>query len=247
MRYIDCNRGECKNIFNCAEDTIDVLSYAIILLNTSLHNPNVKQNEKMKFDQFLKMTKGIDNGHDINKDYMQNVYERIKLTELKPGRDHTNSVNDFEKNLVGPKKPTTLFSLPHRRLVCLVQLYEVFDLTKKEKLNSHQRECFLFNDMLVVREWKLCFFFVVEKFSNYQISLKVTKIFSKKKSNTLYTYRSGFPLQNMNVVLFVTNREFFFLMYINLKVNIFRNENINRLPIWNSINTYAREKGAHYF
>ncbi len=43
-----------------------MLSYAIILLNTSLHNPNVKQNEKMKFDQFLKMTKGIDNGHDIN-------------------------------------------------------------------------------------------------------------------------------------------------------------------------------------
>ena len=75
-----------------------------------------------------------------------------------------------------------MFALPFRRLVCLVQLYEVFDLTKKEKLNSHQRECFLFNDMLVV-----------------------TKIFSKKKNNTLYTYRCGFPLQNMNVVLFVTN------------------------------------------
>ena len=90
----------------------------------------------------------------------------------------------FEKNLVGPKKPTTLFSLPYRRLVCLVQLYEIFDLTKKEKVNSHQRECFLFNDMLVV-----------------------TKIFSKKKNHTLYTYRCGFPLQNMNVVLFVTNRK----------------------------------------
>lgn len=184
LRYIECNRLECKNVFNCAEDTIDVLSYAIILLNTSLHNPNVKLNEKMKFDQFLKMTKGIDNGHDIDKDYMQYIYERVKQNEFKPGKDHTNSVNDFEKNLVGPKKPTTLFSLPYRRLVCLVQLYEIFDLTKKEKVNSHQRECFLFNDMLVV-----------------------TKIFSKKKNHTLYTYRCGFPLQNMNVVLFVTNRK----------------------------------------
>lgn len=182
LRYIECNRVECKRVFNCAEDTIDVLSYAIILLNTSLHNPNVKHNEKMKFDQFLKMTKGIDNGHDIEKEYMHGVYERVKQTEFKPGKDHTNSVNEFEKNLVGPKKPTTLFSLPYRRLVCLVQLYEIFDLTKKEKLNSHQRECFLFNDMLVV-----------------------TKVFSKKKNNTLYTYRCGFPLQNMNVVLFVTN------------------------------------------
>jgi len=159
-----------------------VLAYAIILLNTSIHNPNVKASERMKFEQFLKMTKGIDNGVDIDKDYMQGIYERVKNNEFKPGKDHTNSVNDFEKNLVGPKKPATLFSLPHRRLVCLVQLYEIFDLTKKEKTNSHQRECFLFNDILVV-----------------------TKVFSKKKNQTLYTYRCGFPLQGMNVVLFVTN------------------------------------------
>lgn len=128
------------------------------------------------------MTKGIDNGADIEKDYMNGIYERVRTNEFKPGKDHTNSVNEFEKNLVGPKKPTTLFSLPHRRLVCLVQLYEIFDLTKKEKTNSHQRECFLFNDILVV-----------------------TKVFSKKKNNKLYTYRCGFPLQGMNVVLFVTN------------------------------------------
>ncbi len=128
------------------------------------------------------MTKGIDNGCDIEKEYMHGIYERVRTNEFKPGKDHTNSVNEFEKNLVGPKKPTTLFSLPHRRLVCLVQLYEIFDLTKKEKTNSHQRECFLFNDILVV-----------------------TKVFSKKKNNTLYTYRCGFPLQGMNVVLFVTN------------------------------------------
>ena len=96
------------------------------------------------------MTKGIDNGDDIDKDYLHGIYERVKQTEFKPGNDHTNSVNDFEKNLVGAKKPATLFSLPHRRLVCLVQLYEIFDLTKKEKSNSHQRECFLFNDILIV-------------------------------------------------------------------------------------------------
>ena len=149
-RYIECNKLECKNMFNRAEDTLDVLAYAIILLNTSIHNPNVKPNEKMKFEQFLKMTKGIDNGFDIDKDYLQGLYDRVKHNEFKPGKDHTNSVMDFEKNLVGPKKPTTLFALPYRRLVCLVQLYEICDLTKKEKPNSHQRDCFLFNDILVV-------------------------------------------------------------------------------------------------
>jgi IQ motif/SEC7 domain-containing protein len=96
------------------------------------------------------MTKGIDNGNDIEKEYLKGIYERVKENEFKPGKDHTNSVSEFEKNLVGAKKPVTLLSLPHRRLVCLVQLYEINDLTKKEKTNSHQRECFLFNDILIV-------------------------------------------------------------------------------------------------
>lgn len=149
-RYIDCNKQECKKLFNNPDETIEVLAYAIILLNTSIHNPNVKPQEKMKYEQFLKMTKSIDNGLDINKDYLLGIYDRVKQNEFKPGKDHTNSVMDFEKNLVGPKKPAGLFALPHRRLVCLVQLYEVYDLSKKEKANSHQRECFLFNDILVV-------------------------------------------------------------------------------------------------
>jgi IQ motif/SEC7 domain-containing protein len=150
-RYIECNKQECKRLFKCAEETIEVLAYAIILLNTSIHNPNVKLNEKMKFEQFLKMTRGIDNGNDIDSDYLFGVYERVKQNEFKPGKDHTNSVMDFEKSLVGTKKPLNLFALPHRRLVCIVQLCEVYDITKKERPNAHLRDCFLFNDILVVR------------------------------------------------------------------------------------------------
>lgn len=152
-RFIECNQTECKRLFNCAEETIEVLAYAVILLNTSIHNPNVKHNDKMKFEQFVKMTKGIDNGHDIDRDYLLGIYERVKLNEFKPGKDHTNSVIDFEKSLVGSKKPTIMFALPHRRLVCIVQLYEVYDLYKKEKANAHLRDCFLFNDILVVSQF----------------------------------------------------------------------------------------------
>ena len=41
-------------------------------------------------------------------------------------------------------------SLPHRRLVCYCRLYEVHDPAKKEKAGLHQREVFLFNDILMV-------------------------------------------------------------------------------------------------
>ncbi len=39
---------------------------------------------------------------------------------------------------------------PHRRLVCYCRLYEIYDLSKRERLTAHQREVFLFNDLLVV-------------------------------------------------------------------------------------------------
>jgi len=41
-------------------------------------------------------------------------------------------------------------AVPCRRLVCYCRLCEVADITKKESLDRHQREMFLFNDILLV-------------------------------------------------------------------------------------------------
>ena len=72
------------------------------------------------------------------------------------------------------KKPN--LALPHRRLVCYCRLYEIPDVNKRERVGVHQREVFLFNDLLVV-----------------------TKIFSKKKSSVTYTFRQSFPLAGLAV------------------------------------------------
>jgi len=44
-------------------DTCYVLSFAIIMLNTSLHNPSVK--DKPSVEQFIQMNRGINNGGDL--------------------------------------------------------------------------------------------------------------------------------------------------------------------------------------
>lgn len=44
-------------------DTCYVLSYAIIMLNTSLHNPAVK--DKPTVDRFVAMNRGINDGGDL--------------------------------------------------------------------------------------------------------------------------------------------------------------------------------------
>lgn len=43
-----------------------------------------------------------------------------------------------------------VLSVPHRRLVCCSRLFEVTDVNKAQKQAAHQREVFLFNDLIVV-------------------------------------------------------------------------------------------------
>lgn len=53
----------------CATDTCYILSFAIIMLNTSLHNPNVK--DKPTVERFISMNRGINDGGDLPEDLLR--------------------------------------------------------------------------------------------------------------------------------------------------------------------------------
>nr|XP_014351173.1 PREDICTED: IQ motif and SEC7 domain-containing protein 1 isoform X5 [Latimeria chalumnae] len=174
QRYCICNPGVVRQFRN--PDTIFILAFAIILLNTDMYSPNVKPERKMKLEDFVKNLRGVDDGEDIPREMLIGIYERIHKRELKTNEDHVSQVQKVEKLIVG-KKP--VLSLPHRRLVCYCRLFEVPDPNKPQKLGLHQREIFLFNDLLVV-----------------------TKIFQKKKNSVTYSFRQSFSLYGMQVLLF---------------------------------------------
>lgn len=50
-------------------DTCYVLSFSIIMLNTSLHNPNVR--DKPPFERFVSMNRGINGGSDLPEDQLR--------------------------------------------------------------------------------------------------------------------------------------------------------------------------------
>ncbi|XP_057677963.1 IQ motif and SEC7 domain-containing protein 2 [Corythoichthys intestinalis] len=174
QRYCVCNPLLVRQFQN--PDTIFILAFAIILLNTDMYSPNVKAERKMKLEDFIKNLRGVDNGQDIPRDLLVGIYQRIQKWELRTNDDHVSQVQAVERVLVG-KKP--VLSLPHRRLVCCCQLYEVPDTNRPQRIGLHQREVFLFNDLLVV-----------------------TKIFQKKKSSVTYSFRHSFPLVEMQVHMF---------------------------------------------
>ncbi|XP_075839606.1 IQ motif and SEC7 domain-containing protein 1 isoform X1 [Microtus pennsylvanicus] len=184
QRYCVCNPGVVRQFRN--PDTIFILAFAIILLNTDMYSPNVKPERKMKLEDFVKNLRGVDDGEDIPRETLIGIYERIRKRELKTNEDHVSQVQKVEKLIVGKKPIGSLhhglgcvLSLPHRRLVCYCRLFEVPDPNKPQKLGLHQREIFLFNDLLVV-----------------------TKIFQKKKNSVTYSFRQSFSLYGMQVLLF---------------------------------------------
>lgn len=58
-------------------DTCFVLSFAIIMLNTSLHNPAVK--DKQTIEQFIAMNRGIDNGDDLPRELLEVSFVHLLL------------------------------------------------------------------------------------------------------------------------------------------------------------------------
>ncbi|CAF3836562.1 unnamed protein product [Rotaria sp. Silwood1] len=155
-------------------DTIFILAFAIIMLNTDLHSRNIKPERKMRLEQFIKNLRAIDDGENLDINYLTGIYERIRADEFRPDADHVTQVAKFEQILIG-KKPILI--APHRRLVCYCRLYEIYDLIKREKLTNHQREIYLFNDLLVI-----------------------TKLSGKKHQQ----FRQAFRLSGMNIYLFET-------------------------------------------
>ncbi|KAM4573149.1 IQ motif and SEC7 domain-containing protein 3 isoform 1-T1 [Odontesthes bonariensis] len=176
QRYCMCNPDVVQQFHN--PDTIFILAFAVVLLNTDMYSPNIKPQRKMGLDDFIRNLRGVDDGADIPREMVAGIYERIQQRELRSNEDHVTYVSRVEQSILGLK---TILAVPHRRLVCCCRLFEVPDANKphKQKLSQIQREVFLFNDLLLIL--KLC---------------------PKKKSSASYTFCKAMGLLGMQFHLF---------------------------------------------
>ncbi|XP_033118471.1 cytohesin-1-like isoform X2 [Anneissia japonica] len=92
-RMMECfAKGYCetnKGVFE-STDTCYVLSFAIIMLNTSLHNQSVK--DKPNLDRFISMNRGINDGKDLPHELLSSLYESIKKEPFKIPEDDGNDL-----------------------------------------------------------------------------------------------------------------------------------------------------------
>jgi brefeldin A-resistance guanine nucleotide exchange factor 1 len=77
-------------------DAVYVLTYAIIMLNTDQHNPNVaKQGKSMTFQDFARNLRGVNAGKDFAPEYLQSIFDSIKSNEIILPEEHDNK-NAFD-------------------------------------------------------------------------------------------------------------------------------------------------------
>lgn len=74
--------AENEGIFSCA-DTAYILAFSLMMLNTDLFNRSLKESEKMTCDQFCNNNRGIDQGEDLPRGMLEDMYGRIKNEEIR--------------------------------------------------------------------------------------------------------------------------------------------------------------------
>ncbi|EWM27144.1 brefeldin a-inhibited guanine nucleotide-exchange protein 1 [Nannochloropsis gaditana] len=63
-------------------DTAFILSFSIIMLNTDLHNPSVREDRRMTKDDFIRNNRGISSGADLPEAFLSRIYDNIKRSAI---------------------------------------------------------------------------------------------------------------------------------------------------------------------
>jgi brefeldin A-resistance guanine nucleotide exchange factor 1 len=82
------NNAKPEGIAN--KDAIYVLTYAVIILNTDQHNPNLKSAKRMQVEDFAKNLRGVNDGKDFDPEYLQAIYDSIRTREIILPEEHDN-------------------------------------------------------------------------------------------------------------------------------------------------------------
>ncbi|KAJ7871479.1 hypothetical protein B0H14DRAFT_2724284 [Mycena olivaceomarginata] len=72
------------------EDAVYVLAYSVIMLNTDLHNPQVRK--RMTIEDYTRNLRGVNNNTDFSPEFLQNIYDSIRRREIIMPEEHVGQL-----------------------------------------------------------------------------------------------------------------------------------------------------------
>ena len=82
-------------------DVAFILSFSIIMLNTDLHNPAIKEERRMTREGFIRNNRGICDGQDLPQELLNSIFDRIKENPISLKED------DEARERAGESKPSS--------------------------------------------------------------------------------------------------------------------------------------------
>lgn len=135
-----CEQQGESSIFKDA-DAIYVLSFSTIMLNTDLHNPTIKEENRMTCQQFLRNNRGINGGDDLPDDFLQTLYKQIKEDQIQVNRDLGEIIKN-ENDDVRTAWESILAKGAEVAAPCFTPIY-----AKREKASSDTHDKAMFTDL----------------------------------------------------------------------------------------------------
>ncbi|KAH7889929.1 hypothetical protein F5I97DRAFT_1924441 [Phlebopus sp. FC_14] len=72
------------------QDAVYVLAYSIIMLNTDLHNPQIRK--RMTIEDYQRNLRGQNGGENFSPEFLQNIYDSIRKREIVMPEEHTGQL-----------------------------------------------------------------------------------------------------------------------------------------------------------
>ena len=94
--FAHCYYEDNKDMF-ANPDTVLVLAFSTVMLNTDMYNPSVKKKRKMTKEQFIRNLEGCNDGEDIDRKVLENIYASIERAEIKWKNDGTGGAAAADK------------------------------------------------------------------------------------------------------------------------------------------------------
>jgi rhodanese-related sulfurtransferase len=107
-RYTEQN----KDVFPSA-DVAFILAFSIIMLNTDLHNPAIKEDRRMTRDGFIRNNRGICDGQNLPDELLYAIFDRIQANpiSLKEDDEARERAGDAKSSgIVSSLGPTSFFA-----------------------------------------------------------------------------------------------------------------------------------------
>ncbi|KJP87734.1 hypothetical protein AK88_02629 [Plasmodium fragile] len=161
-------------------DVIFILTYSIIMLNTDLHNNQVKN--KMKLEEFIKNNRGINNGKNLDRIYLENLYNCILHEEIK------------------------LFSNTQSTYTNDNQYWKLLEKRKEQYKNYHSfkaKEVYFYkfdiNKLLIKNNFIPIFFQIFKRTNDYNLTENCLSIFKMAITNFAYYH----DVDNINKLCYI--------------------------------------------